>query len=208
MDLWTVANGLRHHLSVVRGVTFVNSDNPLRAALVEGAKWGLKLAGISDPGFLNKIERTSVCIPLVVGNQSLVLLSSEDARDPVTYAEAVAHQAHHDAQSDDGGHVRVAWEYVISDELRAKREADAYAVGVWTRYLLTGLILSDSDSLVELETGPHHLDVGNLSLCRGVLVSHLATIRSGSCPPISTAKVILDYLKSNHPGSIKATSVL
>lgn len=201
-DLWPVARGIAAHLASVRALTIVEPSSPTRRALLAGASLGLRLAGFDPSEILGRLERTSVCLPLGVGNRSLVLLSDHAVSDPVTYAATVSHEAHHDQQEDDGGHVRGAWDYLLSAEIRAKREADAYAVGLWVRYLLTGEVPDGHDALVSLEHGPYHLGPGDIELARSIVESHVASIRSGVCPPLSTARAVLSYLREHHPASI------
>jgi hypothetical protein len=205
-DLWPVARGLADHLASVRGLTIVEPGNPYRRALMGGASLALRLVGIDPAPLVDRMERTSACLPLGVGNRSLVLLSDHAVSDAVTFAAVVSHEGHHDAQEDEAGHLRGAWDYLASAEVRAKRDADAYAVGIFVRYLLTGEPVEDHGALASLESGPYHLGPGEVSLCRGLLLSHLASMRAGVCPPLSTAALALAYLRAHHPAGIAAVA--
>lgn len=198
----TVFQAYTEHLSATRGVTVVGPDDPVRRVVVEGARVGLRLAGLDPEPILGRLDTLSVCLPLGVGGRSLVLLSRAAMADPARAVETLAHEAHHDRQSDDGGHVRHAWDYATSAELRARYEAEAYAVGLWARYLLTGQRPEVHDSLVSLGGGTYHIGEGDLSLAAGVLTSHVDTIRVGLCPPLSTAVELLAWLRLRYPEAI------
>lgn len=190
------------HLAATRGITVVGPDDPIRRIVVEGARVGLRLAGLDPGAILDRLDTISVCLPLGVGGRSLVLLSRAAMRSAEGAMETLAHEAHHDRQSDDGGHLRHAWDYAVSAELRARYEAEAYAVGLWARYLLTGQKPEAHDSLVSLGGGTYHLGEGDLSLAAGVLTSHVDSIRAGVCPPLSTAAELLAWLRAEAPEAI------
>jgi hypothetical protein len=190
------------HLSATQGLVVVGPDDPVRRAVVEGARVGLRLAGVDPEPILGRLDTLSVCLPLGVGGRSLVLLSRAAMQSADRAMETLGHEAHHDRQSDRGGHVRHAWDYVASPELRARFEAEAYAVGLWARYLLTGQVPDPHGSLVALGGPTYHLGEGELSLASGVLLSHVDTIRKGMCPPISTAVELLGWLRVEAPECI------
>lgn len=194
---------LADHLARTRGLVIVGPDDPVRRAVVEGARLGLRLAGVDPGAVLDRLDTISVCLPLGAGGRSLVLLSRAAMTDAVRACETLGHEAHHDRQSDDGGHARHAWDYALSSELRARYEADAYAVGLWVRYLLTGEPPELHGALVALGGPTYHLSAGDRSLAEGVLTSHVDAIRAGQCPPITTAAEILEWFRTQAPEVIK-----
>jgi hypothetical protein len=190
------------HLAATQGLVVVGPDDPVRRAVVEGARVGLRLVGVDPGATLDRLDRISVCLPLGVGERSLVLLSRAAMQSADGAIETLAHEAHHDRQSDQGGHARHAWDYLLSAELRARFEAEAYAVGLWARYLLTGQVPESHGAMLSLGGGTYHLGPGDLSLASAVLLSHLDSIRAGVCPPLSTALELLRWLRAEAPEAI------
>ena len=68
-----------------------------------------------------------------------------------------------------------------------------------------GAVPTDDDAMASLGGGTYHLDAGELDLARGVIASHLASMRAGLCPPITVALEVLSWLRSRHPEALAAT---
>ena len=107
----------------------------------------------------------------------------------------------HAAQLDAAGSIQGSIDYVASSELRARAEADAYAVGVYVSYLLSG-IAPRNEAIMSLASNLYHLAPEDVDLARGILSSHLATMKGGAVPPIQTALEAMTWLRLNAPDSI------
>jgi hypothetical protein len=103
--------------------------------------------------------------------------------------------------------VRTSIDYVASPELRARAEADAYAVGLFVGYLLTGMLPTLDGALASLSSDTYHLAADEVALGRGVLESHLTTMASGLCPPLTIAVDVLAWLRATHPELIEGGGV-
>ena len=197
-----VFQGYAAHLASTQGLSILGPDDPIRRIVIEGARLAMRLAGTDPDPWLQRLDTLSLCLPLGVGGRSVVLLSRAALADPISAVVVLAHEAHHDRQSDTGGHVRHAWDYLVSSELRARYEAEAYAVGLWAQYLLTGQTPDARGAMAALGAPTYHLDAGDVALAEGILASHVATIRAGVCPPLSTALDLLRWLREHHPDAI------
>lgn len=145
-------------------------------------------------------ERTSVTLPTPLG--TLVVLARTASASPVAYARMVAHEAVHAGQVQHLGGLQATVDYLGSGELRAVREADAYAAALWTEFLLTGELPSPDPAPASIAGGLYHLDAEDLALARGVVASHLTTIRAGLCPPLAVAQSTLRWLRQNAPEAL------
>lgn len=196
------ARDLGAHLALPRGASVVAWDSPTArlvragldlAAAIPGVGSLLDAASLRDP-------RVSRCVPTPAG--ALVLLSEGTATDPATYVEAVAHEVTHAGQIARVGAAQGAIDYLGSGELRADREAQAYVVGLFARYLVTGDLPTEADAMARLGGGLYHLDAGELELARGVVASGLATIAAGLSPPYAVALDVLAWLRAHAPEAI------
>ena len=131
------------------------------------------------------LERVSVTIPTPTG--SLILLSPSAVADPALFAMTAAHECQHAAQREALGWGQVVIDYVGSPELRARAEADAYSVGLYVGYLLTGILPLASEAMGSLASATYHLAPEDIELARGVVESHLETMAAGLPPPIAVA---------------------
>lgn len=198
------AQGLWDHLAGLPGVVVVTPDSPIRTTVLAVAAAVLTQAGVLGRFLVEQLERLdtlSMCLP-VPGLGHLVLMSEAAMRDAVSGASTLAHEVCHRDQGEREGVARNAIDYVASPELRAAREAEAYVVGLWTRYLLTGEMPEPHGVLASISGDTYHLAAADVDLARGVIASHLATIRGGVCPPIGTALTVLRYLQAHHPEAI------
>lgn len=193
---WTLAltNALRVHLIAWRRATVFR---PGDAALVVMSGGYRALAGLLPAAVRavaapvldaldERAERTSVT--LATPFDPVVVLSPAAVADPITEACTLAHEWCHVRQIADGRIASVV-DYT-SGELRARAEADATACALWLRYVLTGELPVEAPTLGDL----YHLDAGDHELARGVMRSHLATIRAGLVPPLDVCVRLARWL--------------
>ena len=131
------------------------------------------------------LERVSITIPTPTG--SFILLSPSAVSNPALYAMTAAHECQHAAQREALGWGQVVIDYIGSPELRARAEADAYSVGLYVGYLLTGILPLASEAMTSLASVTYHLAPDDIELARGVVESHLESMAAGLPPPIAVA---------------------
>lgn len=206
---WTLSltNALRVHLLSWRRATVLRPGDPALVAIT-----GLyrSLAGLLPPALHvvaapvldaldERAERTSVTLATPL--DPVVVLSPAAVVDPIAEACTLAHEWCHVRQIADGRVASIV-DYT-SGELRARAEADAAACGLWLRYVLTGDLPTEAPTLGDL----YHLDAGDAALARGVIASHLATIRAGLVPPLDVCVVLAQWLRATPyqmPAAIRA----
>lgn len=137
---------------------------------------------------LGPLEDLSARVSVTIATPAspVIVLSPAAVADDVSHAATLAHEWCHVGQIARAGRVQSAVDYLGSGELRAQREADAAACGLWMRYVLTGDLPETAPTLGDL----YHLDAGDAALARGILASHLATIRAGVLPPLDVCVVL------------------
>jgi len=176
---WDQARALGEHLAGETSAVVTSHDDGamvvagtlLRtlAAMVKGAEPIVDLV-------LARGERTSVTLPTPLG--TIVVLARAASASPVAYARTITHEAVHAGQVQRLGGLQASVDYLGSGELRAVREADAYAAGLWTEFLLTG------ELPVLAGLGEEHAAVsglGHLQVCHRSLLSTGGVY--GSSPP-------------------------
>ena len=131
------------------------------------------------------LERVSITLATPTG--SLILLSPSAVADPMLYAMTAAHECQHAAQRESLGFGQVIIDYIGSPELRARAEADAYSVGLYVGFLLTGILPLASEAMDSLASATYHLAPEDIELARGVVESHLESMAAGLPPPIAVA---------------------
>lgn len=136
---------------------------------------------------LSTLETLSQRVSVTIG--TVVILSPAAVADDVTHGATIAHEFVHRSQEAREGIVQAAVDYT-SGELRAQREADAAAAGLWMRYVLTGDLPDDAPTLGDL----YHLDAGDSAMARQIIAAHLATIRAGVCPNLDVCVVLARWL--------------
>lgn len=143
-------------------------------------------------GVLSSLDDLSrrVSVTIATPLDPVVILSPAAVSDPVAEAATLAHEWCHVGQIAHAGRVQSAVDYLGSGELRAQREADAAACGLWMRYVLSGELPAEAPTLGDL----YHLDAGDAALARSILASHLATIRAGVCPPLDVCVRLSQWL--------------
>lgn len=155
-------------------------------------------------GVLSSLDDLSqrVSVTIATPLDPVIVLSASAVSDPVTEAATLAHEWCHVAQIAHAGRAQVVVDYLGSGELRAQREADACAAGLWLRYVLTGSLPDEAPTLGDL----YHLDAGDVALARAVIASHLATIRAGACPPLDVCVRLSQWMDSM-PASVVPAEV-
>lgn len=200
-----VAQALGAHLATLHQTRVVTPDDAIaigaRAMLSALAQVSPVLTSVVDELEL-RASHVSVTIPTPAG--TVIILSPAAVADPTRYAATVAHEHQHAVQLAAGGAVRTSIDYVASPELRARAEADAYAVGLFVAFLLSGTLPTADEALTSLSGGTYHLAPEEVELARGVLASHLATMGGGFCPPLTVAVEVLAWLRAEHPALVVA----
>ena len=135
-------------------------------------------------------ERSAtVSVTLATPLDPVVVLSPAAVADDVTHAATLAHEGCHVATIARDGRAQTVVDYLGSGELRAQREADASAAGLWMRYVLTGALPDDAPTLGDL----YHLDAGDAAMARQIIAAHLATIRAGVVPNLDVCVVLAKW---------------
>lgn len=157
----------------------------LYRALVDALPTSLRVVAGSALDSLDTVSQR-VSVTLATPADPVIVLSAAAVADPIDEACTLAHEWTHVGQIARVGRVQSAADYLGSSELRAQREADAYAAGLWLRYVLTGSLPTEAPSLSDL----YHLDEGEAALARAAVQSHLDTIRAGSLPPLDVCVIL------------------
>jgi len=203
-DLATVADTLTRELAARYRATVVGPDH-LAVQIARGLLAALSAAVPGARSIVEAIEaraaHTSVTVPLLAGG-CLIVLAPQHTADPLTRCEVVAHEHQHAAYIEAEPDGAVIVDYLGSGELRGLREAEAYCVGLWTRYLLTGETPSLAGASASLASDTYHLDDGDQATARSTLESHLDTILAGAVPPLRVCRAVLEVLRTHHPEAI------
>lgn len=133
---------------------------------------------------------------------SAILLTERAMVDGPTLFSVALHELVHDAQADAVGAGQVAVDYTDA-ELRALREGEPGGIGLWGRYLVTGVRPSPDDAGV-VRSALYHLDAPMRAFGRAVVESSLVTIDTGAVPPHSVARAALAWLREHAPEAILA----
>jgi len=143
-------------------------------------------------GALSSLDTLSqrVTVTIATPLDPVIVMSPAAVADPITEACTLCHEWEHVSQIAHSGRAQTVVDYLGSGELRAQREADAAAAGLWMRYVLTGALPDDAPSLADL----YRLDAGDAALARSIIASHLATIRAGVCPPLDVCVRLAQWL--------------
>lgn len=202
-----IVRDLSDHLAALHGATVYTPDDApavaVRALLSALARLSPVLDAIAAELEV-RANRISVTVPTPAG--PVIVLSPSAVADPERHAATVAHEVMHAAQLQ-GGALRASIDYLASPELRARAEADAYAVGLFVGYLLTGMLPSADSAVASLSSDTYHLAPEEVTLGAGVLASHIATMRAGSVPPLTVAVEVLAWLRTEHPELIAVESL-
>lgn len=197
------AHALGAHLAGLHRTTIVEPDDaPARVARAILSALGHGVPALASLVADLEVRASRVSVTLPTPGGSLVILSPAAVADPLRYAVTVAHELVHADQRDAAGAVQVAADYLAAPELRARAEADAYSVGLWVAYLLTGVMPTVDAAVASLASDTYHLAPDEVELGRGVLLSHVETIAQGLAPPLRVAVEALAWLRANAPASI------
>lgn len=144
----------------------------------------------------------SVSVTLATPLDPVVVLSPRAVADDVTHVSTLVHEATHVAVIARDGRAQVVVDYLGSGELRAQREADACAAGLWVRYVLTGDLPVDAPTLSDV----YHLDAGDAAMARAIIAAHLATIHAGVVPNLDVCVVLAKWFhaQSDIPADVIA----
>jgi len=205
---WEHAHRFANDLAIERNLHIILPDNPIRKAVIAGARFAATQAGLLVVGsILPDLSRVSVCLPLEHNDGSLVLVSEYAMSSPIIYAKTITHEGTHDHQSDRNGHTRNAWDYVVSSEVRAQREAEAYVADLAIGFTLTGQLV-DVHSVLQALGGPtYHMSRGSLALAGGLVKGAVESMQNGICPPVSTAKWAVEWVHKNAPECVRGELV-
>jgi len=205
---WELAHRFANDLAIDRNLLIVLPDNPIRKAVIAGARFAADRAGLLIVGsVLPDLSRVSVCLPLGHNDGSLVLVSEYAMSSPTIFTKTMAHEGTHDHQSDRNGHLHNAWDYGISSEARAQREAEAYAADLAVEFTLTGQV-RDVHSVLQALGGPtYHMSQGSLALAGGLVKGAVESIQNNVCPPVSTAKWSVEWIHKYAPECVRGELV-
>lgn len=164
-----------------------------------------KVVPVPDVGTMveamfDHLDHISCTLP--VGGGSWIVLSQAALTSPITYAATVAHEAKHARDIRTDGAKATGVDYFLSSELRATREADAYAVGVFVEYLLTGDAPTSDDAKDSLSGSLYQLSHSDVAFAVEKIEGHIQTMTGGVVPPISTAQRALKWFQANTPDVI------
>ena len=179
-------------LTAWRPFTVIRPGDPAHVAVV-GVYRALvgvlpeALRGVASIVLGSLEERSAtVSVTLATPLDPVVVLSPAAVADDVMHCCVLVHEGCHVATIARDGRAQVIVDYLGSGELRAQREADAAAAGLWMRYVLTGDLPADAPTLSDL----YHLDAGDAAMARAIIAAHLATIRAGVCPNLDVCVVL------------------
>ena len=200
------ARACARDLAAPRGALIVDPDDArpwlatLEAAvsLIPGAGPVLTMAR----GLLSGAADSVAGLALPTPWGTLVILSPRALVGGPTYLSVAVPELVHDAQARAVGAGQVAVDY-LHPELRALREAEAGGVGLWARYLVTGVRPSPDDAGV-VSSDLYHLDAPNRAFARAVVESSLLPLELGAVPPHSVARAVLAWLREHAPEAIVA----
>lgn len=200
----TLDTARRCAADLARGATLLY-PNDLDARLDEasklaGAEAALVLA-LVRPLLALAAARVAGVTTWLPGVGAIIVLTARALVDGPTLLAVVAHELVHRRQIEVSGPVQAGVDYT-NDELRALREAEA-AVGLWVRYLVTGVRPSPDDAGV-VASDLYHLDDGDRAFGRAIVVGLLSTIDTGAVPPHSVARAVLAWLLEHAPAAILA----
>lgn len=181
--------------------TILTHDSPSAALLLAGLRYVRGLSPVVG-AVLPDLSRVSITLPTPVG--TVILLSPAAVADAVSYAETVAHECTHAHQAAAVGALQSDVDYLGSGELRATREAQAYVVGEFVRYLLTGVEPRVDTAMTSLTSGLYHLGAADVELARGIVTSGVETMRGGVCPAYAVAVDAYHWLADHAPAAILA----
>lgn len=201
------SRALGAHLATLHGATILHPDDPIPGAVRAALEAAGELSPVVEPiarAILSHFDRVSTTLP---GGPlpTLILLSPAAVATPEGYARTVAHEAQHAVQIAEAGDVQVSVDYLLAPSLRARAEADAYAVGLCVEWLLTGTLPTADGPLAALSGTTYHLDAPDVLLGAGLLDAHLDAMRAGLLPPLTVAVEAYRWLRTHAPEALRVT---
>ncbi len=185
-------------LTAWRPFTVIRPGDPAHVAIVGlyRALVGVLPSALRDVTsiILGSLEErsASVSVTLATPLDPVVVLSPRAVSDGVTHISTLVHEATHVGVIARDGRAQTVVDYLGSGELRAQREADASAAGLWMRYVLTGDLPVEAPTLADL----YHLDAGDAAMARQIIAAHLATIRAGVVPNLDVCVVLAKWFRA------------
>jgi hypothetical protein len=206
MITFDTARALAAHLAATRRAVIVDPDDarPWLATL-EGAVSLLPGAApvlTTVRGLVSGAAESVAGLAVPSPWGTAILLTPRAMVDPAAYVATVTHELVHASQVVALGAGQTAADY-LHPELRALREAEAGGVGLWVRYLVTGVRPSPDEAGV-VRSALYHLDASDRAFGRAVVESILAPIELGAVPPHSVAREALAWLHEHAPDAIAA----
>jgi hypothetical protein len=204
-DLRAVATTLRAKLSACYNTAEITPDTwwlsltrtALGAvAMLPALSWLRAVLDVLD----TETTTRSVTLPKVGGEGAVIVYSAAALADPVELIETCAHEHEHARVLKADPDLQVAMDY-LNGELRATVEARAYAVGAFSRYLVTGAWQTADEIVAPLAHG-YALDAATREHTAALVASHLATMRAGVVPSLEVCHEVLRILRAHHPEAI------
>ena len=204
----TTARACAAYLAARHNASIVDPDDarPWLTALETAAE--LLLGGVAAPTLATLREGLTTAAARVAGLAvpspwgTLVLLSPRALPDGPTYLSTVCHELVHADQATTVGAGQVVVDYTDS-ELRAHREGDAGGVGLWVRYLTTGVRPVADDAGV-VTSSLYHLGDAQRAFGRAVVATVLVSIDTAAVPPHRLAREVMTWLREHAPDDILA----
>ena len=190
------------HLAALHDVTVVEPDSPghaLANAVLDAFGTSVPLVKPLLTEIRGAAARVSVTVPSPFG--IFVLLAPAAVADPVTLLATGLHELVHATQIARVGRAQSVVDYLGSGELRALREAEAGGVGLWARYLVTGVLPPIEEAGV-LKSDLYHLDGDDRHFAREVVASLHASASLGVIPPFVVCRQAVTWLRANAPGAL------
>lgn len=206
MLTFDVARALAAHLVTSRHALIVDPDDArpwlatleAAVALIPGAAPVLTTVR----GLVSGASESVAGLALPTPWGTAILLTPRATVDPVAYTATVTHELVHASQAVQIGAGQTAVDY-LHPELRALREAEAGGVGLFLRYLVTGVRPSPDEAGV-VRSSLYHLDASDKAFGRAVVEGVLSSIETGAVPPHSVAREALAWLHEHAPDAILA----
>lgn len=201
----TEARALADHLAGLYGAQVLTHDDPgaIAAAAV------LDLMAPLIPGGADVVDAihtrgmsVSVTVPTPIG--TMELLSYAATSTALGLAETGTHEATHARWIHTTSGIQTIKDYLGSRELRAMREAHAYASGMTVRYLLTGVLPDGESELASLGASLYLLSSDDRALGREIVLGAIDALRESALPPLAVAHAALDWLREHAPDAIAA----
>lgn len=202
-DFSRIATALNTYLSDRYNTTLVTDDTwwvQVSGMLLKAASsplpWLQALLNVLDEGHASR----SVTLPKLGGEGAVIVYSAAVLKAPLDYCITASHEHEHARVLKTRPDAQVIADYT-SAELRAISEARAYAVGAFTRYLLTGLVQTAEDIVRPLSHG-YLLTRDELDTARALVLTDVVTMTQGQVPPHELCHEVLGFLQREFPDAI------